>query len=68
MITELRKFIKQHGWLPVAAACGFDDTFAVKRWMERRKVPTRHVAMIDSLINGEKYVLIKLVSRKKAKA
>lgn len=68
MVDKLRLYIIKHGWCGIAIACGFSDTAPIKQWINREQIPARHVAMVDSLIRGEKNVAVKLVTRKKAKA
>lgn len=56
MIRSLEKLIKVYGWAYIAYRLGLRDTWAVKKWVERKVIPEEHKSRVRKLIKRHKTI------------
>ena len=59
-VRKLTSYAKKHGWLKIAAYCGYDDVAPCKQWASRRSIPVYVWSKLEKLLNGEANVEISI--------
>ena len=53
MLRDLKKLVKLHGWAYVAYRVGLRDTWALKKWVERKSIPEEHKLKVKEVLRSK---------------